>query len=94
MEEKDVPIWKRREAWLSPLAVLLVLGFIIFGISYGLYWFVKWLLFSWLRPFSDSEFLCRHGFHKYRLTKISYPYNYYKCIVCGNEKTTYEDDGY
>lgn len=94
MEEKDVPIWERRSAWRSPIALLLILGYIIFGISYGLFWFIKWLLFSWIRPFSDSEWLCKQGFHKYGFVNSSHLscYKNYKCRVCHKEKEVYVDN--
>ena len=89
----SVPFYKRSEYWQSPLAIFLIIGFIIFGIVFTLYWVVKWLLFSWMRPFSNSSFFCQSGFHKYRKREEKDPndsYCYqivYDCLICGNRKT-------
>ena len=107
--KKDIPFWARKESWQSPLAIFLIAGFIIFGIFYAIFWILKWSLFSWMRPFSNSKFFCKMGFHKYRddvelesKLKLKLPknktiiseYSYYICHVCGKRKKVYIDHSY
>jgi uncharacterized membrane protein len=85
-ELETYPFWKRSEAWKSPLAILLVIGYVIYGFFYGIIWVLKWLIFSWMRPFSDSIFFCNISFHKYREIKPHYK----TCIICNKEKRVVE----
>jgi hypothetical protein len=88
-------IWKRREVWRSPWVAFLLIGFFFYGIYLGFYWVFyaiiwafKWIIFSWARPFSNSGFLCKQGFHKYRLFEKQDRWNnskYYKCVICDKE---------
>jgi hypothetical protein len=88
-----VPFWKRTEYWRSPLALILILGFIIYGISYAIFLTLKWVLFSWLRPFSNSIFFCKIGFHKYRKLDTDGVDNHYCtnyiCEICKKNKQEY-----
>lgn len=78
----DIPIWKRREAWISPLAVLLVIGYAIFGIGYAILWVLRLLLLSWMRPFTDAKWLCKLGLHKWRFLNKNHEYTYHYCKAC------------
>jgi hypothetical protein len=80
--KKDIPIWKRPEAWQSPVAVFLVIGYGLFIIVYVILWILKWALFSWIRPFSNSKLFCKIGFHKYR----EMGYSNKKCLICNKDK--------
>lgn len=79
----DIPIWKRREALLSPLIIPIGIGYIIFAILYGIYWLIKWTLLSWISPFIYSPLLCKMGFHKYRAKHPGS--DYYECRICQKE---------
>ena len=85
--EPDLPFYERTELWKSILVPLLIIGYIIAIVSYGFFWLFKWLLFSWMRPFSNSKFFCKQGFHKYRKTREDEVnlYACYKCIICNKE---------
>jgi len=88
--KEDIPFYERREYWRSPLAILLIVGYIIFGILYALSWILKWVLFSWMRPFSNSKLFCQMGFHKYRddkgANKEDDYSSHYICRICGKTK--------
>jgi hypothetical protein len=90
IKKSDVPLWKREELWKSPFAPLLVVGWIASIISYGIFWLFKWLLFSWMRPLSNSKFFCDQGFHKYRkiCDRNGGWETLYRCKICNKEKIT------
>jgi hypothetical protein len=62
----DVPIWKRREAFLGPWIIPICIGYIIYFILWSLFWLLKWCIFSWIVPFVHWPLLCKIGMHKYR----------------------------
>lgn len=88
----DLPIWKRKEAWASPLAIILVIGYAAYGILFGVWWIIKWILFSWMRPFSNSRFLCKIGFHAYRKVAEDYETTTYLCKICNKTHVYYDGD--
>jgi hypothetical protein len=95
VEEKvDIPFWKWRELWISPIILFLIIGYIAFAITFLFVWLIKWILFSPIRPFTKSVWLCEQGFHRYRKDRCAHvgPYFYKhitKCNVCGKEKAEY-----
>ena len=44
-EIESLPFWKRTEVWQSPMAIFLVIGYIIDYIGFGNLGVLKWLLF-------------------------------------------------
>ena len=86
-----VPFWKKTEYWRSPLAIFLIIGFLIYGILYALFYILKWALFSWIRPFTDSPLLCKIGFHKYRKLGEDNSYINFLCEICNKSKREYDD---
>lgn len=90
MENKDIKLWKRPEIWASSLAIFVIIGYFLFIIVFGLWWLLKWIIFSPIRPFTNSKFLCEQGFHKYRVDNAPKENAYFGeprvCIVCGKQK--------
>lgn len=90
----DGPLSKKSEWKNSPFVIFFIIGYFITFIFYALFWIIKWLIFSPIRPFTNSKWFCEQGFHKYRYkrdmnrgwTKL------YKCIVCGKEKSVDQPD--
>lgn len=73
----DVPIWQRREILRSPLIILVMLGFMVYGILL----LFKWLVISWIYPFFNWTGFCKIGYHKYR-RKGNFGKEHI-CRVCG-----------
>ena len=90
----ETPIWERREVWRSPLVIFVLIGYVIYGISYGIFWAFKWIFFSWISPFSNSLFFCKIGFHKWRYIGTDQSYETYVCKRCIKEKKIERDSGY
>lgn len=92
--QEKTPIWKCRELWVSPFVVFLIIGYILFAIAYGLIWLVKWIIFSPIRPFTNSKWFCEQGFHRYRcVCDMNGGWDkLYKCNVCGKEKLVPQHD--
>jgi len=92
-KNKDIPFYERGEYIRSPFVIFIFLGYTVYGILYGLIyvfkWAFKWLIFSWIRPFSNSEFFCKMGFHKYRKYMIQEYYPAYKCVICHKTKNAF-----
>ena len=89
---KDVPFYKRREAWHSPLAVLLIIGYAIYYVAWTTLFVLKWIFISPIRPFTDSKKLCKIGLHKYRKVTDVHGWSSanetkYKCLICEKQKT-------
>jgi len=86
----DIPIYERREAWLSPLAIPMAIGGAILFICYGVFFIFKWIFLSWMVTFIDWKWFCKIDFHKYRKTVDSSGWvsnkNKYECKVCKKEK--------
>ena len=88
-KENDTPFYENSDYWKSPLAIFLFIGYIIYGGCYAIIWITKWLILSPIRPFVNSKFMCKQGFHKYRIvigkSTTSWE-SLYKCKVCKKTK--------
>ena len=89
-KKSEMPLWKRREVLQSPLIIFVIIGYAMYGIYYGIFWILKWLLFSWIAPFFNSHLFCKMGFHKYRNTDSDRRAKYYKCKICGKTTTIFD----
>lgn len=78
----EIPIWQRKEAWKSPLALIFIAGYIIYGIGYAIFWILRFILISWMRPLTKSTWLCKLGLHRWRYLRRSQEYTYYYCECC------------
>lgn len=83
----DIPIYERREAWLSPLCIPLGIGAAIYCVFYGLFFIFKWLFLSWIVVFIDNKWFCSINLHKYRKISESTYRTEYKCKICNKEKS-------
>lgn len=77
-----VPIWKRKEAWRSPLAFIFIIGYVIYGIGYAIFWLLRFILFSWMRPLTKSTWLCKIGLHRWRFLRSNIDYTFWYCESC------------
>jgi hypothetical protein len=94
MKKEKIPFYKRHE-WLNgPFVIIIGIGYILFAIVFIIIWLLKWIILSTIRPFINSTWFCKQGFHKYR--KIgTRPSGYeitYNCKVCGKEKIVLDAD--
>jgi len=89
----DIPFYERREIWMSPLAIPLIIGFIIFITFLGFSYAFKWIFLSWIVPFVNWKWFCKIELHKYRKIEQKIEQRIeqdfqpkYVCIVCKKEK--------
>lgn len=85
----DPPFGEKSEWTNSPYLIFLFIFYLIVCVLYGLFWVVRWILLSPIRPFTNSKWFCKQGFHKYRRQEGA-DYDYFKCIVCNKTKSINE----
>lgn len=83
----DVFFLKRREVWASPMVPFILIISAFYYFFFGIYWLGRWCYYSSIRPFSYSKNLCEKGFHKYRFIEKSFSKSYYRCNICGEQKS-------
>ena len=86
LQRIDVPIWKRRESWRSPLVIFILIGYGIYYTFFGIFWISKWIILSPIIPFVYSKKLCNIEMHKWRVTHAYSNSTQYECLVCQKKK--------
>jgi hypothetical protein len=80
------PFFVEKKEWTnSPYIIFFIIFYIIVGIIYISLITFRWIVLGLIRPFINSKWLCKQGFHKYRETHYDANYIYYKCLICNKK---------